>query len=337
MTGELPATDDSVWLAGGHIPGAPGSSAFVLSGPAPTRIPVLIAVPHAGRGYTPALLRRLRDPDLAALRLEDRFVDRLARGIAQATGAMLLVARAPRAMIDLNRAPDDVDWEMFGRVPPNLSGGRAGGAAAEGTASHGTGLGGRARSGLGLIPRRLPGMGELWRGRHEPADLDARIAGVHAPYHACLGEALGRLRARWGTALLIDLHSMPSLPAQRGEPAPEFVLGDRFGASCDGSLAAASFAFFAERGRKAAHNRPYAGGYVLERHGKPRAGIHALQLEIDRASYLDRQCTKPGEGFALMAATLSALVSRLGSATAGLARAQQGSASAASGWADAAE
>lgn len=334
MTGKLPATDDSVWLAGGHIPGTLDASAFVLSGPEPSRIPVLISVPHAGRSYPPALIERMRDPDAAALRLEDRYVDRLAHSIAKATGAMLLIARAPRAMIDLNRAPDDIDREMFVREPVAGLGARDTGTA---TRSGAGSLGQRSRVGLGLIPRRLPGLGELWKRRHEPADLEARIAGVHAPYHACLGEALARLRARWGAALLIDLHSMPSLPEERGAPAPEFVLGDRFGTSCEGKLAATSFAFFAQRGRRAAHNRPYAGGYVLERHGHPRSRIHALQIEIDRAIYLDRQCSQPGESFAVAAATLSALVSRLAEVTAELARAGQSSRGTESDWAEAAE
>lgn len=319
MARKLTPAGDSPRSQGGAIPGSGGDPAFVASGPEPSAIPVLIAVPHAGRAYTAALLDRMRAPADAALRLEDRHVDRLARRVAEATGAMLLVAQAPRAMIDLNRAPDDIDWEMLGdpaRADP---------------ASHAPSR--RARTGLGLVPRRLPGLGELWKRRLEAADLDARIAGIHAPYHACLGELLARLRRRWGAALLIDLHSMPSLAAaMRGEP-PEYVVGDRFGASCDGSLVAACFGFLAQAGHRVAHNRPYAGGYVLERHADPRAGIHALQLEVDRAAYLDSRSAEEGSGFVTVAATLAGLVKRLAALTAALAT-RDGSAE---GWAEAAE
>ena len=305
---------------GGTIPGSAGARAFLLSGPDPSSIPVLIAVPHAGRTYSPALIERMRHPQQAALRLEDRLVDRLAEAVAAQTGAALLVAEAPRAMIDLNRAPDDVDWEMFPRGAPD-----AGGTARAGTAGQ------RARSGLGLIPRRLPGLGELWNRRHERADLDARIDGIHAPYHECLGVTLEALRQRWGAALLIDWHSMPSLPLHYGAPGAEFVLGDRFGASCDGGLVATAFGYFAGQGRRIAHNRPYAGGYVLARHGNPGAGLHAIQLEIDRASYLDARLLEPGEGFAELAALLAGLVMRLAETTAKLGRERP------ENWAEAAE
>jgi N-formylglutamate amidohydrolase len=312
------AADDSNRSEGGAIPGSAGIPAFVLSGPVPSALPVLIAVPHAGRAYTGPLLERMRNPAFAALRLEDRYVDRLAERLAKATGATLLTAHAPRAMIDLNRAPDDIDWEMF-----------AGRSAAD-VGSYTPGR--RARSGLGLIPRRLPGIGELWKRRHDEAELAQRISGIHEPYHACLTKALAALRRRWGAALLLDLHSMPPLPGRGRQPGPEFVLGDRFGASCHGRLVGAAFSFFEESGRLAAHNRPYAGGYVLERHAAPQRGLHALQLEIDRGSYLDSQLAEPGEGFAAMIPLLAELIRRLAAEVAVLGQPGAGDA-----WAEAAE
>lgn len=298
--------NDSQVVRGGEIPGSGGQPAYTLSGPQPSDIPVLIAVPHAGRGYTGSLLERMRHPGFAALRLEDRYVDRLAEAVAAATGATLLVAHAPRAMIDLNRAADDVDWEMFGR--------RTGGDVGSYTPGR------RARSGLGLIPRRLPGIGELWKRRHDEAELASRIAEIHEPYHSRLAESLAELRSRWGAALLLDLHSMPPLALQGGQPAPEFVLGDRFGTTCHGSLVASAFSYFAEMRRGTAHNRPYAGGYVLERHAAPGRGLHALQLEIDRTSYLDSRLVEPGKGFAAMAHLLSGLVRRLAAEVAEIGR-----------------
>lgn len=287
---------DSRGIGGGIIPGAPCLDAFTLAVPQPSSVPVLIAVPHAGRAYTPALLERMRNPSSVALRLEDRHVDALAEQVAAATGAALLVAHAPRAMIDLNRATDDIDWEMFGQGMPDIG---------SYTPSR------RARSGLGLIPRRLPGLGELWKRRHHQADLTARIACVHKPYHSAIAGTLVGIRQRWGAALLIDLHSMPPLAPRAGAPSAEFVIGDRFGASCDGGLVGSAFAYFGELGRRTAHNRPYAGGYVLERHAAPSAGLHALQVEIDRRSYLDDKLDRLGKGFPAMVQLLSGLVRRL--------------------------
>lgn len=297
MVGKPQDWNDSRPVQGGTIPGATGTPAFSLFLPQPSSIPVLIAVPHAGRAYPGSLLDRMRNPGFAALRLEDRLVDRLAEQVARMTGAGLLVAHAPRAMIDLNRAENDIDWDMFGRGAPADLGSYTPGR--------------RARSGLGLIPRRLPGLGELWNRRHEHEDLADRLDGIHRPYHECLDSALAQLRRRWGAALLLDFHSMPSLPAGGGQRSPEFVLGDRFGASCDGRLVATGFAYMGAAGKIAAHNRPYAGGYVLERHADPQSGVHALQLEIDRSSYLDSRHAELGDGFAAMTGLLAGLVRQL--------------------------
>ena len=138
---------DSQANRGDHPRRCGGAAAFYLRAPQPSAIPVLVAVPHAGRAYPGSLLERMRHPHFVALRLEDRKIDLLAEEIARQTGAALLVAQAPRAMIDLNRAVDDVDWDMIG-----------GGAPAD-VGSYTPGM--RARSGLGLIPRRLPGLGRI--------------------------------------------------------------------------------------------------------------------------------------------------------------------------------
>lgn len=306
MAGHRQNWGDSPRLTGGELPGEPGRPAYTLIHPQPSALPLLIAVPHAGRAYSRALLERMRNPGFAALRLEDRYVDKLAEAVAQQTGAALLVAHAPRAMVDLNRAEDDIDWDMFARADADRIGCYTPGR--------------RARSGLGLIPRRLPGLGELWKRRHDEADLAHRLDGIHRPYHSCLEATLASLRARWGAALLLDFHSMPPLALAGGQRAPEFVLGDRFGASCDGSLVGSTFAYFGAAGRSASHNRPYAGGYVLDRHADPRGGIHALQLEIDRGSYLDSRLAEPGPGFAAMADLIAGLVRNLAADVAELGR-----------------
>jgi N-formylglutamate amidohydrolase len=289
--------------SGGTVPGLDGAPAFTLTVPPRLRLPVLVAVPHAGRAYPAGVTARMRDAGLAQLRLEDRHADRLGVAIARETGAALLVAHAPRALLDLNRAEDDVDWDMIdGGRPADMP------AAEPGQRSNA-----RARSGLGLVPRRLPGSGEIWRGRLAPAELAARIEGIHRAYHTALEAALARICAEWGAALLVDLHSMPPLRAAEGEArAPVVVVGDRFGASCHNALVARGLAHLEARGVPAALNRPYSGGYVLDRHGAPRGGVHAVQIEVCRATYLDRQLSEPGAGLPAVAAMLVDLVRELG-------------------------
>jgi N-formylglutamate amidohydrolase len=298
MADEGSAKRESRKARGGTIPESAGQPAFTLSLRQPAPVPILIAVPHAGRAYPEALAALMRNQAAASLRLEDRFADLVAEAVARETGASLLVAHAPRAMIDLNRAPDDVDWDMVTGGAPEplirLAAGR------------------RARSGLGLVPRRLPGLGELWKRRMTSEELAARVEQVHVPYHAALAGGIEALRDRWGAALLIDLHSMPPLGPKRGaDAAPDFVIGDRFGASCDGMLSAAAIDHFAQAGSRVAHNRPYAGGYVLDRHAAPARGLHALQIEICRSAYLDAHLQEPGAGLAAVARLMAGLVRRL--------------------------
>ncbi len=287
-----------------------GHPAFVHVAPQSMPLPVLVAVPHAGRAYPGDVLAQMRDADHAQLRLEDRHVDRLGVEIAKATGTGLLVAHAPRAMLDLNRAHDDIDWEMVvGKGRPKAT-----------PQPHVAGTNARARSGLGLVPRRLPGFGEIWREKLPHDELNRRIDAIHRPYHEFLESELRRIRDIWGAALLIDLHSMPPLRRPSGEErAPEIVIGDRFGASCHGSLISRAFGFLEQQGIASAHNRPYSGGYVLDRHASPSRGIHAVQLEICRSTYLDASLSQTTQAVKPLAKVLAGLVRELGAETAGLA------------------
>lgn len=289
--------DDRGVLRGGRIPGTQ-EPAFHLQGIESLALPVLIAAPHGGRNYPESLRQRMRDPAYTKLRLEDRLIDLLATEIARETGAPLIVARAPRAMVDLNRADDDMDWSM-------VDDGN-GATAAHSRANR------RARSGLGLIPRRLTGLGEIWRERHSRAEVAERIEAIHEPYHRAVAETLSAIRRRWGAALLLDLHSMPPLRKRHPDDLPaEFVIGDRFGASSDGMLSAAALRYLARHERRTAHNRPYAGGYVLDRHGRPALGIHAIQLEVCRSLYLDARHEQASRRLPMVARLLAGLVREL--------------------------
>lgn len=250
-------------------------------------------------------MRRMRDHEATSVRLEDRYVDALAVEVARLTGAPLLLAHAPRAVLDLNRDREDIDWSMVAGKSPKTP--------------RNSQVNRRARSGLGLVPRRLPGFGEIWKDKLQRAEIDERIEGIHKPYHAALNRELETIRDEWGAALLIDLHSMPPLRRGFGEDhAPEFVIGDRFGASCDSSLASCAFRHFELHGRTAAHNRPYSGGFVLDHHSAPQRGLHAIQLEVCRASYLDSALDKPTADLSPMAQLIAGLVRELGAATASL-------------------
>ena len=191
-------------LTGGRIPENDGPS-YRLWQREGGQLPVLIAVPHSGRCYPAFLLGALRQPERASLRLEDRHVDALALPAAEATQTSLLLADAPRAMIDLNRSADDIDWGMVRGPKPRMT--------RHSLANR------RSRNGLGLVPRRLPGMGEIWRRALDRSELDSWIAGIYHPYHAALSHELERLRDRWGTALLIDLHHAALAQSASARPA----------------------------------------------------------------------------------------------------------------------
>lgn len=305
---------------GGSVAGSSPSVdgyAFVHVAPRHMPLPVLIAVPHAGRVYPSEIKAQMRDVRHSQLRLEDRLVDTIGVEVARATGTGLLVAHAPRAMIDLNRAADDIDWGMV-KKPRGFDQG----AFAEGLIGEGRTVGSgnaRSRSGLGLVPRRLPGFGEIWRSAISADEIKRRVEQIHRPYHDFLARELIRIRDAWGAALLIDLHSMPPLRRRDGEKqAPRMVLGDRYGVSCDSTIANHAFNYLEHHGCATAHNRPYSGGYVLDRHARPARGIHAIQVEICRSTYLDAAYEEATDGASKLAELLAGLVRVLGAETAGL-------------------
>jgi N-formylglutamate amidohydrolase len=251
--------------------------------------PVLLSVPHAGRDY--ALYEtQLRVPLAAVRPLEDRYADRLAdQAIAQ--DVPTIIADAPRLAIDLNRAPEDLDPAMV-----------------RGKASRGAPLTAKARGGLGLIPSRLADCGSLWRRALDPQDVDARVHEVYDPWHTTIAAHMNRTRAIWGGAILVDLHSMPTLD---GDDAPQFVIGDRFGRSASSHIAEAAMAVLSGAGYRVASNIPYAGGEIARRHANPAANVHALQVEIDRGLYLDAASDRTGPGLIVMQQLVAALIAAL--------------------------
>ncbi|WOE76386.1 N-formylglutamate amidohydrolase [Alterisphingorhabdus coralli] len=286
-----------------------GDNSFWRSGDAGFAIgqtPVLLSVPHSGRNYPDALLNNLRVPSHALQKLEDRYADLL---ISEAVkdNHEALSALAPRAWIDLNRHLDDLDrcaitgiaassaLQPLPKVKWHERAGQKGSPY-------------RASVGLGLVPTRLNSYGDLWRDRWAMADIAQRIEQVHAPYHQAIAERLDQRLSLFGCAILLDIHSMPSLPNEAGKPETpvQILFGDRFGASAPDGLISQMERLTRDHGFRTGRNRPYAGGYILDRHNRPDGPIYAVQVEVDRALYLDRQGV-PGRAIEAVRRLIAAL------------------------------
>jgi N-formylglutamate amidohydrolase len=251
-------------------------------------LPVLLSVPHSGRDYPRWLVEMAAGGEASLASLEDPLVDRLVwRALKRGCGAV--IAQAPRAAIDCNRAEDEVD-------PSVIEGARRGRVSA------------RARGGLGIVPARTPQHGYLWRRAISPKQLEARLDQAHRPYHAAVEEQIALLLDRFGVALLIDCHSMPPPPAG----IPPVVFGDCRGKTADSWISEAALDTARRSGLEAGLNDPFAGGHVIERHARPVRGVHALQLEIDRRCYLDDALREPGPGFDKAAKFIESLAVELG-------------------------
>lgn len=254
---------------------------FSLYQPALQIVPVVVDVPHAGRRYPRDFVARARLPLRSLRRSEDAFVDQLfAQSVA--LGAPLLVAEFPRAYLDLNREPYELDPRMFeGRVPAFAN-----------TRSM------RVAGGLGTIPRIVGDGQDIYLGRIPIAEGLERIEALYRPYHAALRGLVQRTQGAFGTCILVDAHSMPSAGLDRdGLPKSDIILGDRFGTSAAGYIIDIAEEAFAKLGLRVTRNRPYAGGFITEHYGAPSAGVHALQIEINRALYMDEATLTPNAGF----------------------------------------
>ena len=268
---------------------------FVLIEPLRRTAPLIFASPHSGRRYPAELLALARTGLLSLRRSEDAFVDELFAGAAS-HGACVLSACIARAYVDLNRDPSELDPEMFDERLPRE--------AATATA--------RVQAGLGAIPR-VTGDGQtIYRRKLSLAEAERRIAAVHRPYHAMLQGLVADTKSQFGCAVLIDCHSMPS--NARGAHSPDIVLGDRFGASCHPSVTALTEATLRRLGYRVARNAPFAGGHTTQLYGRPSAHVHALQIEINRALYVDERSLDRTNGFARIRADMGRLAETLAAA-----------------------
>jgi N-formylglutamate amidohydrolase len=263
---------------------------FVVAEPSRHSIPFVFNAPHAGAVYPAAFLTGSRLGAVALRRSEDAFVDALFADVVS-LGAPLMTARFPRAYLDVNREPYELDPRMFdGQLPPFAN-----------TRSM------RVAGGLGTVPRIVADGQEIYRSRLAVDEALRRIEWLYKPYHRMLRELLHRTARSFGHAVLIDCHSMPSTSLSREDGAKaDIVLGDRYATSCATALTDCVELALRERGYAVVRNKPYAGGFITEHYGEPTLGRHALQIEVNRALYMDERSYSRRPGFEQLASDLRA-------------------------------
>jgi len=269
--------------------------AFNIEAPERQLAPVIYASPHSG-DYYPSDLVHASGLSLAALRKsEDSFVDELFAA-APAHGSPLLRARYARVYLDANREPWELDPGMFDDELP----------------SHVNTTSLRVAGGLGTIARVVADGQAVYRRRLRFAEAESRVFGVYYPYHQALSDLIARTRQSFGYCLLIDCHSMPSsggpMDRDEGRRRADVVLGDRFGTTCAPELTDCVHHLLADEGLVVMRNNPYAGGFTTYNYGRPAGGVHALQIEINRALYMDEARLTHGAGFAEIRATMTRLI-----------------------------
>jgi N-formylglutamate amidohydrolase len=267
---------------------------FEILTPVEQALPFIVNTPHSGRIYPEAFVAMTRLDPMGLRRSEDSFVDMLFAG-APALGAPLLKANFPRAYLDVNREPYELDPRMFdGRLPSFAN-----------TRSM------RVAGGLGSIPRIVGDGQEIYRNRLTVTDAMHRIDTIYRPYHRALRCLLQQTHRRFGEAILFDCHSMPSASlGTETMPRPDIVLGDRYGTSCAAVLIDSVQTALEEMGYHVARNRPYAGGFITEHYGQPASSIHVLQIEINRALYMNEETLEPKPQFAAMADEMMTMLGR---------------------------
>ena len=268
---------------------------FEIVEPAEWRAPVIFNSPHSGSVYPAEFLNASRI-DLPTLRRsEDSFMDELIADLA-ARGFPVVRVNFPRSYVDVNREPYELDPRMFfGRLPSFAN-----------TRSM------RVAGGLGTIPRVVGDGQEIYRERLAVDDALTRIETLYKPYHRALRRLINRVHQSFGAVVVVDCHSMPSIGVSRDEPRrPDVVIGDRYGTSCAPTLPDTVEETMGRLGYSIGRNKPYAGGFITEHYGNPASGLHAVQLELNRAIYMDERRREKSARFAQVAADFAVLAEAL--------------------------
>jgi N-formylglutamate amidohydrolase len=271
------------------------SPPFEVLEPAEWRAPIIFNSPHSGSVYPYDFLNASRI-DLATLRRsEDSFMDELIVDLSS-RGFPTVRVNFPRSYVDVNREPYELDPRMFlGRLPSFAN-----------TRSM------RVAGGLGTIPRVVGDGQEIYRERLSVDDALSRIEALYKPYHRALRRLINKVHQTFGTVVVVDCHSMPSIGVSRDEPRrPDIVIGDRYGTSCAPLLPDMVETTMAGLGYSVGRNKPYAGGFITEHYGNPASGLHAIQLELNRAIYMDERRREKGPRFAQVAQDFAALADAL--------------------------
>lgn len=272
-----------------------GLPAFEVLAPADQRLPFVFNSPHSGREYPATFLEASRLDEVSIRRSEDAYVDQLFASVVP-LGAPLLKAHFPRAYLDVNREPYELDPRMFnGRLP-----------------SYANVRSIRVAGGLGTVARIVSESQEIYKHRLPVSEALTRIEDIYKPYHSMLRRLLAQTHVTFGHAILIDCHSMPStVKCQTTEVRPDFILGDRYSTSCAVELTDYAAELLKSMGYAVSRNKPYAGGFITEHYGRPSNGLHALQIEINRGLYMDESTHSLHSGFNTLAENLAAFAREL--------------------------
>lgn len=267
-------------------------AAYHLSMPDVRTTSVVFASPHSGRAYPWSFIRRTNLDEITLRSSEDAFVDRLFDA-APLNGAPFLTAVAPRAWIDVNRSSEELDPALIEGIKKS---------------AHNP----RVSSGLGVVPRVVANGRAIYSGKISRKEALSRIAEVWQPWHDALTQLMDDSVALFGEAVLVDCHSMPheaieTLSHPRGA-RPEIVLGDRFGAAASAEIVDRLEAAFSAAGLRVARNAPFAGAFVTQHHGRPARNRHVVQVEIDRALYMNEQAIRPNNNYAAFKAMIDRIV-----------------------------
>ncbi|AKR57006.1 N-formylglutamate amidohydrolase [Youhaiella tibetensis] len=254
--------------------------AFETIRPRRLTAPLVFNSGHSGRDYPQRFLEMTRLDHLSIRQSEDAFVDELF-GRAPHLGTPLLRAHFPRAYLDVNREPWELDPQMFEEPLSDRYN----------TTSP------RVAAGLGTLARVVAENKPIYRDRLTLDDACMRIEGIYLPYHATLQKLLSEALTQFGVAVLVDCHSMPRLARSGDKAAPDIVLGDRYGTACAPVLMDLIETVFTSAGLRVARNRPYAGGYATRTYGRPQYGVHAVQIEISRHLYMNEVTLSRNESF----------------------------------------
>lgn len=269
---------------------------FEIFHPQVQKGPLVFASPHSGRDYTAELMRQSVLNGHQIRSSEDAFVDQLYAD-APEFGCPLLAAKTPRAFVDFNRDFDELDPAVVQDVPTGS-------------------MNPRILSGLGVIPRVVADSRAIYRGKIPRAEADRRIDQSWRPYHAALGQLLDQTKSRFGSAVLLDCHSMPDAAVAktvRGSPRADIILGDRFGSAAAAEITTRVEAAFQSAGFVVARNVPFSGAFIAHRYGRPRQNQHVVQIELNRALYLDEARIEPNANYVRLLGRIRSVIAKLSS------------------------